>query len=327
MQNHELRPLQHLNAVSKQYPYAWKMVEEYRARRGKDLPDWPDWCFMPGGCWNNIGWGQHPPRTRLERLAQKQKISHLGSIGTWRYTQGIYRFDHDLMAALIDTELTGDLPCDVLYRLPEWSIYIETPGHSNGSLQVHGGWVHLDWGTQTGNTFLQIILDTELGLRPFSLVIGPWSLQEAQARLLAISEQEVKLAGITKDLRNNDIEQKQLNLIKLFLPMVLYICSENPDINSPNETKPRRPEPKKIKKGLRLFPPDKPTIWNIGETIGKVLRQTNADFSSTGSSPRAHIRRAHWHGYWTGNGEQKRFKYNWLSPILVSGKNVKQQDA
>jgi hypothetical protein len=56
-----------------------------------------------------------------------------------------------------------------------------------------------------------------------------------------------------------------------------------------------------------------------------MLRQGKAEVSSSGNSPRTHIRRAHWHGYWTGSSEQKRFKYNWLSPIVVRGReNVEQ---
>jgi len=43
------------------------------------------------------------------------------------------------------------------------------------------------------------------------------------------------------------------------------------------------------------------------------------------SSPRAHVRRAHWHGYWTGprDGEQK-FVLKWLSPVLVGGGEEKE---
>jgi hypothetical protein len=37
---------------------------------------------------------------------------------------------------------------------------------------------------------------------------------------------------------------------------------------------------------------------------------------------RSHIRRAHWHGYWTGpkkEPEKRKFKLLWLHPILVGG--------
>ena len=33
-----------LDNFSRLYPDAWKQVDEFRAR-GKELGDWPDWCF------------------------------------------------------------------------------------------------------------------------------------------------------------------------------------------------------------------------------------------------------------------------------------------
>ncbi len=43
----EIRPKQHLEYYSKLYPAAWKQVDKFRAGKGKDLPFWPEWCFLP----------------------------------------------------------------------------------------------------------------------------------------------------------------------------------------------------------------------------------------------------------------------------------------
>jgi hypothetical protein len=123
MQNNELQPLYHLNALSKQYPQAWKMVEGFRALRGKGLPAWPDWCFLPLAAWNKIN--KTCPGANLKSPKLGSDLRKLAAMGTWRYTQGIYQFDQDLLTALINTELTGELPCEVLLRLPEWSVYID----------------------------------------------------------------------------------------------------------------------------------------------------------------------------------------------------------
>jgi len=86
--------------------------------------------------------------------------------------------------------------------------------------------------------------------------------------------------------------------------------------------RPQRPKPTRTKQGWRLFPPSDPTIWHIGEQAGKQIRAAAADTSTQGSgrNVHAHIRRAHWHGYWTGPHDgQRRFRYNWLSPMLIGG--------
>lgn len=69
----------------------------------------------------------------------------------WRMTQGIYRIDPTLYADLVDTEIAGDLPSDVLMHLPEWCIYIETPGLqlagvAGGTYTARGAWcrTHID---------------------------------------------------------------------------------------------------------------------------------------------------------------------------------------
>jgi hypothetical protein len=45
---------QHLAAAGKLYPKAWQQVTMMRRDRGVQLPDWPQWCFMPLAGWYSI---------------------------------------------------------------------------------------------------------------------------------------------------------------------------------------------------------------------------------------------------------------------------------
>lgn len=38
----------------------------------------------------------------------------------------------------------------------------------------------------------------------------------------------------------------------------------------------------------------------------------------TGTGPRGHIRRAHWHSFWKGTGEARCLDVRWLPPIPVN---------
>ena len=49
------------------------------------------------------------------------------ALAAWRVTQGIYRFDPTTFDALWETPVTGDIPTEVLFHLPEWCVYIPTP--------------------------------------------------------------------------------------------------------------------------------------------------------------------------------------------------------
>lgn len=83
---------------------------------------------------------------------------------------------------------------------------------------------------------------------------------------------------------------------------------------------PSRPQTKRTKRGYQIFPPDRPTIWAVGAQMGALLRQERADAMGTGRTVRPHIRRGHWHGYWTGpRGKRQKFVYRWLPPMVVAG--------
>jgi hypothetical protein len=78
---------------------------------------------------------------------------------------------------------------------------------------------------------------------------------------------------------------------------------------------------------MKTFPPAAPVVWEVGYRIGKVLRHaeekeqrepsTNSD--GTHARPRAHVRKAHWHTYWTGpKKDPQTAKLKWLHPMVIN---------
>jgi len=59
-----------------------------------------------------------------------------------------------------------------------------------------------------------------------------------------------------------------------------------------------------------------PPRGDRGETVGHRLRNSGAGHADTGRTVSPHIRRAHWHTYWTGKGRTVPV-LRWLHPILV----------
>ncbi|MDR7119747.1 hypothetical protein [Rheinheimera soli] len=314
-----LLPNEHLIGAGKMYPDAWKQVDVFRQDKGRDLPDWPAWCFMPMAAWYAIVSGGGANRLGLDMIGD---VAKLAAIGTWRYSQGIYQFDPDFYNAIIDTVPSGDLPSEVLYRLPEWSLYIETPCGKWFDTDMHGFWVHLEWDANTNRHELRLLLNTDGTLAPVPIHIGKWTLTEAIDRAISEAKAQSRIAGIDANLPANlpELMAKQLYGI---VSLVLYVCSEEPEIDDERQpgTGPRRPTPKRTKQGWRLFPAEKPRIWRVGHETGKNLRQPDI-YESDGRTVRPHLRRAHWHGYWTGPREgDRKFKYKWLPPMLIVSKN------
>ena len=105
---------------------AWRQADQFRSDRGKSgLPAWPSSCYLPMAAWYAIVSGGKGPLP-LDRIGD---VGRLAALRSWRVTQGVYRFDQDLYEAVRSTPLEGDLPAAILYRLPEWCVYVEPPGY------------------------------------------------------------------------------------------------------------------------------------------------------------------------------------------------------
>ena len=122
-------------------------VEGWFSERGKSLPDWPKIYFVPVEGWLDY-FNAHPDAAKLpegrirdEWIANQALI--LSAICPWRYTQGIYRFAPSFAKALCASTLKGDIPCEVFLRLPQWSIYVETPKMRYDNDVLVGFWAHL----------------------------------------------------------------------------------------------------------------------------------------------------------------------------------------
>jgi len=314
-----IRPLEVLHTVSVAFPNAWRDFDNFRAGRGKgDLPEWPVWCWCPLAAAFAIasGGGQNLPLER--KLLAAEWVGRLGALGAWRPGQGVYRYDPDVFQAVADTEMDRAVPWETLYRLPEWCVYIETLGlRWNGQL-AHGFFAHLEWDATTGRTELRLVVDLPRGLEsiPIHFAEGGTLLDGLEdtlreAQIQAPTNFQVPTAA--------QIPAKDLAVLRAMVSLTLYLCADNADLGG----SPVKAEPIKTRHGLKTFPPNQPRIWEVGVRMGAALRGALSNERAEGqggshASPRPHLRRAHWHGYWTGprKGDQ-RLEMRWILPILV----------
>lgn len=308
----------HLAAYTKRYPGAWKSFDFLRSTRGRDLPDWPEWCWCPlAGAYAIVGGGGSTPFNCLN------DIGILGALAAWRMTQGIYRFDADMFAALWDTPVDGRLPIEVLYQLPEWCVYIEAP--QGEQRQLNGWFAHLEYDINTGRPELRFVIDRDAGLSPYVMHLTDPTLEACIQKTIEEVTRQAQAHQVDFEMP----EEGYAEYAALLSPMIsvsLYLCSLSADIADlrGKREKPENPAPKKTKKGMRMFPQPE-TTWLVGYRIGATIRL--AEHKPTGepgggshASPRPHIRRAHWHAYWTGPRKQpakRRLILKWLPPVSV----------
>jgi len=322
-----LRPTEHLNSLSHMFPLAWKQLDDFRQSKGNDLPDWPEWCYCPlAGAYAVVS-GGGGNTCNAETIGNVAKI---GALAAWRTTQTIYSFDSTFLVALSDTEIKK-LPVDTLFCLPQWCIYIEAPGLTWMDSAIQGFFAHLEHDSNTGRPEFRILWDLdqdgEKKLVAQQLHLNCETLGEAVESAVAESRKQLINIGKTRTASNmpEDLAVLLKKAVEPALSLVLYLCSDSPDLNGKII---ERPKPKKTKKGWKLFPPDIPGIVETGYNVGAALRRaylTEDINTSSGQgqegrkTPRPHVRKAHWHPFWKGpmDGDRKIF-IKWLPPIPIN---------
>lgn len=313
-------PEMRLIQLSQEFPFIWKDLEELWNWHRKAKTKWPEYCLLPSTVFTSLAikstWHQDDYDKPLDTLTINL-TGAMEALGTWRYSKGVYRFDDSVYEAIIDAPTVGALPSEVICRLPEWSVYIETPALFGG--RCHGFWATLSWRENHGTT-LSIVLNLSSWVCPLHVEIGPWTIEQGINRIRQKMEDGVSSGAYTDNFTNDNFSTVCLQVATVCIPLLLYLCQDQPDITDDKQpgSIPSRPQPRRVKGGYRMFPADRVRVWSVGKETGEMIRK--AWQGGEHGKVRPHLRRAHWHGYWTGPlaGERK-FSYKWLPPIPVGG--------
>lgn len=315
-----------LTLAARDYPGCWRLLDQLLHDVRADGETWPEWCWAPMAAAYAIvsGGGQLDP-------ARAADVARIAALSAWRPTQGIYRLDETLLDELWASELDGSVPTEVLHHLPEWCVYIETPGREWMGRRLYGYWAHLEADAGDGREELRLLLDTDSGLQglPLHLGKGAGTLRDAGLGFLEESAAQVALAGdaLTAGLvlsRAGDVAAELAPHVRPLVSVVLYLATMAETVTTSDGRTPGRPTPKPGRRGEapRTYPPPQPALYETGARLGAALRaarQRSAALNGEdGRSPIGHVRRAHWHTYLLGprDGAQRR-EVRWLPPILV----------
>ena len=317
----ELRPKQVLCEMAHQMPQIWQQVKMFRGDKGKSLPDWPDWCYIPFAAGMAIatqGDDSVSHRVLREKILNPAAIT---AAAAWRVSQGVYRFDADLYNSLISQPMDDNIPCDVLKHLPEWCVYIETIDANYLGKPIDGFWAHLEKDMNDGHEELRFVFFCTDGQLPyFPLHIGDWTIEEGLKKVDEAASKQAEKVGIIWN--HPEILPQISQYITPFTQLILYLCAGNADI-------PRIKHPNtRVRMSGQVDVPREARVWTVGERIGTAIRRYRntkeyhtevRPSGQTHASPRPHIRRAHWHHFWAGPHEgTRKLVLHWLPPIPVN---------
>ena len=322
-----------IRQINRKYPNLWmdlrktyenpEKVLRFGSEGMKLISGVPDWCVMPT---------LFPFLLLTQRYGESYYLTHmdemmtLGTTYIWRCSKGIYRFAPEIYEALTTQPLAGDIPNDSLYRLPEWAVYIETPGLSYERHPMEGFIAHLDYNLFSRGVDLQFAMFLEGREMPkmVALPLGTGTVVDAMNR---VDQVDNLFMGDTRQTRYVGERDEYRKTFSAMLQLVLYLCSDEPDMPEIEH-----PSSKRTMSG-RVRSPEEPRVWDVGVRISNAIhryRNTQAARPSTDesdrepcshASPRPHIRSAHWQTYWTGPRDEvfprRKPVLRWIPPIPV----------
>lgn len=323
-------PLLMLKKISEQYPKAWDQMEMFHSENGSpQLGSWPDWCYAPMSAALAVAsegydLNKLPIDIRMAMISVAQAIF---AIAPWRLSKEVYVIDEDLKDLLFEQDGELDVPDEVLLQLPYPCFYVELPNTYYRADKIHGFFVTLEYDVNNGDKELKPVFLTDDGnIFSYSIHIGAKTIEESVDML---DKQALENTNGDKELKRLALRAMQDSaetkiFLKQILQVILYILAQNAEITPSSEQSFITKRGKTVKDKYSEI-----RKWDVGIRVGAAIRQQKAKEQSRKKeykesehqSPRPHMRRGHWHHFWTGpkaQPEERKLILKWLSPMAIA---------
>lgn len=143
------RPERVLQSTSSRYPGIWPCLESIRRNPWEScgLKGWQPWCYMPvnvvAGAMGHLHRDRYSQDMVDVLLSGETRL--VSALVAWRMTKGVYKFDPTVLKAIMESDVKDGLPEEAFLRLPDWCVYIPTPGvEFSAGLPMHGFFAYVD---------------------------------------------------------------------------------------------------------------------------------------------------------------------------------------
>jgi hypothetical protein len=148
------------------------------------------------------------------------------------------RFDTTLRDFLADTPPAVDLRLEHLKRLPGASVYVDTSGCEGHPVLTNGFYACLDHDPVDGSDALLLIADMggSRGLVPILYPLQDGSVMQRMRKFALHLAGGTEPTGIDLDMIAEDLS----STVAPMLSMIMYLCSDAPDLGDPSDAMLRR---------------------------------------------------------------------------------------
>lgn len=323
-------PLFVLKKISEQYPKAWEQMEMFHSENGSpQLGSWPDWCYAPMSAALAVASkGYDLNKLPIDiRMGMTSVAQAIFALAPWRLSKEVYVIDEDLKDLLFEQDGELDVPDEILLQLPYPCFYVELPNTYYRADKIHGFFVTLEYDVTNGDKELKPVFLTDDGdVFSYSIHIGAKTIEESVDML---DKQALENTNGDKELKRLALRAMQDSaetkiFLKQILQVILYILAQNAEITPSSEQSFITKRGKTVKDKYSEI-----RKWDVGIRVGAAIRQQKAKEQSKKKeykesehqSPRPHMRRGHWHHFWTGpkaQPEERKLILKWLSPMAIA---------
>jgi hypothetical protein len=293
---------------------------------------WPDWCYLPYDVVSSLlgreiylETGSLPSEHDLPVVATPAQ-----ALLNWQPGRVVVRFHPDVLEMLLATPLLGvPIPRQVLYRLPAWGLYLATP-----QLGARAGvFVNLDPAVVespstpppvgTADELVLVFVDPDRSPQILTMAVRLDHDTLDQALAADRAEAPWSLPALLRGERTETdtwFGTETADAVAAVVSMVLYLCVDDPD-TATREMPTIEPHHAGT---TRVSPQDSTVIeagWRLGAELTRARSAASAEHdASTGRTVTPHLRRAHWHSYWTGprsDPAARRVILRYVAPTIV----------
>ena len=209
----------------------------------------------------------------------------------------VFDLDQDMLDALLDSEMPEELPDGLLDTLPYKTFAV---------------------------TGFEVVRANHHNPSYRSFIYGDRGDGEAEITMLCPHVDEpawvtwvidAKASGkVLPDPIYHDYWHDPVLLAKVATAIVLYLASPEPDIESVVPEKYRHSQ---WRKGAGTLPDTYRVGWHVGAALRRAREGHGGEYGTSGKRVRPHMRKAHWHLYWTGVGRSVP-QMRWVAPVAVN---------
>lgn len=271
----------------------------------------------------NIEMGKRYPKNMFDDGTRIDMTTCFLNINAWRKYKPVYSLDLELETAIMEMDDIF-VPTSVLYNLPYKSIYIEIEQNIcekyKESERPRGIMATIAIEKEQILLFVVALSDDVKMTKHYSFMLNLTDMDNYKSLDKYLSH------CVNNNLLNKEsYDLGMFSIAKYTLNVISYLCSDNADIVE-NEAQ------SKIYKPVKFEPKDKYREirkWDVGVRFGNSIRLTKtsnsvdkelpnvANIVTEHSSPRPHIRKAHWQHYHVGQGRNTVI-LKWKHPSFIN---------